>query len=306
MQIYHLLLKEILLINIDFKLQVIIMNVDEIYHILDSYPALRENFEIQKSFLKIKDAYLDFVLNQPSNEVVNHEIPKIIWWCWLQGVDNAPDICKVCLKTVIEHYPECDVILIDNNNVKELIDIPQYIIDKYNKGIISCAHYSDIIRLLLLCKYGGVWMDSTLYCTRHEDYLFESPLFMYKHLLRGVYGVPASNWLISAAPNHPILRLTRDLLCSYWKQNDELEHYFIFHIFLLLSAEKYADLWNAIPLFSNVTPQLLRYELGNQFSEKRFHQLKNMNGIHKLSYKLSKEIYFDGTFYDYIVNKENK
>ena len=40
--------------------------------------------------------------------------------------------------------------------------------DKFTNNIFSITHFSDIIRMALLSKYGGYWIDST--------YLVTSPL----------------------------------------------------------------------------------------------------------------------------------
>ena len=40
--------------------------------------------------------------------------------------------------------------------------------DKFINNIFSITHFSDIIRMALLSKYGGYWIDST--------YLVTSPL----------------------------------------------------------------------------------------------------------------------------------
>ena len=45
------------------------MDINKINEIIDSYSALRENFEIQKSFLELKSAYSDFIIEQPIIEI---------------------------------------------------------------------------------------------------------------------------------------------------------------------------------------------------------------------------------------------
>ena len=29
-------------------------------------------------------------------KTLEHEHPKVIWWCWLQGIENVPSIVKTC------------------------------------------------------------------------------------------------------------------------------------------------------------------------------------------------------------------
>lgn len=63
----------------------------------------------------------------------------------------------------------------------QYVDIPDYILQKYKQGKMTRTHLSDIVRLLLLSKYGGVWIDSTILLTNElPHYVIESPLFIYQ------------------------------------------------------------------------------------------------------------------------------
>ena len=53
--------------------------------------------------------------------------------------------------------------------------------EKKKKGIISRTHYSDLLRLEILGNYGGIWLDSTFFCTKPcIDDLFEYPVWSIK------------------------------------------------------------------------------------------------------------------------------
>ncbi len=43
------------------------------------------------------------------------------------------------------------------------MNIPNSIVSKWKSNVISDTHFSDIIRTELLIKYGGTWIDSTVY-----------------------------------------------------------------------------------------------------------------------------------------------
>ena len=58
------------------------------------------------------------------------------------------------------------MILLDENNLKEYVQIDEMVYQKKNKGIIGMALFSDIIRLSLLSAYGGIWCDATLFLIR--------------------------------------------------------------------------------------------------------------------------------------------
>lgn len=84
-----------------------------------------------------------------------------IWIFWGQGKENMPALVKACYKQLTS----CNnnVTLVTNKNINEFLDLPQKVIDKVNSGKISWANYSDIIRNTLLAKYGGLWIDTTVW-----------------------------------------------------------------------------------------------------------------------------------------------
>ena len=84
---------------------------------------------------------------------------------WYQGIENAPPIVKACIKSIIINAAKHPVIIINKNNLKKYLELPSYIMKKYNKNLIGIAHLSDIIRMGLLSKHGGYWIDSTYFIT---------------------------------------------------------------------------------------------------------------------------------------------
>ena len=73
------------------------------------------------------------------------------------------------------------------NNFKQYIELPDYIEKKFEKGKISMAHFSDLLRISLLAKWGGMWIDSTALCTDEDFFRYASKqrLFVFKQLNLG-------------------------------------------------------------------------------------------------------------------------
>lgn len=61
--------------------------------------------------------------------------------------------------------PDKEVILISYDNLEEYVHFPDYILEKWKKGQITNTHMTDLLRLELLIKYGGMWLDATVYCS---------------------------------------------------------------------------------------------------------------------------------------------
>ena len=59
--------------------------------------------------------------------------------------------------------------------------MPDYITDKWQRGIIGNAHFSDLLRLELLIEKGGYWIDATVLCTDSKmlEFIDKQPLFLY-------------------------------------------------------------------------------------------------------------------------------
>ena len=57
------------------------------------------------------------------------------------------------------------------------MNFPEWLLEKKDKGIITKTHMSDLLRLKLLGQYGGIWLDSTFYCTDSLEPYFESPVW---------------------------------------------------------------------------------------------------------------------------------
>lgn len=143
-----------------------------------------------------------------------HEHPKVIWWCWLQGLDEAPQIVKTCYASLVQEFKGSkvqegqgisgvyEIKVIDAENWKEYIELPGYIVKKWEKKQIPPALFSDLLRLELLIKYGGTWIDSTVLCTGFQDSSFkfqnylEADLFLFQYTKQGSIPVSISNWFI--------------------------------------------------------------------------------------------------------------
>lgn len=252
-------------------------------------------------FNYLKSKYRKFLKNFKTESNPTHEYSDIIWWCWFQGEAQAPELCKKCLDTIKKQIPDKQIKIITEENMYSYIDFPQYIKEKYKKGIISKTHLSDLLRLELLLRYGGTWIDSTVYCTAYPSFAFNTPLFIYKTDERNDPGIAAQSWFISAEKNNPILRLTLALHYEYWKKNKAQIHYFLLYFFMNIAAQYYKDEWNAIPWYSDVPCFIMQREYNKIFTEKRWNQLCKMSDIHKLSYKVNTDERND-TIYQHIIN----
>lgn len=171
------------------------------------------------------------------------------------------------------------------------------------------AHFSDLLRLELLCRYGGIWCDATVLCTGKDipAEILDAPLFVYQ-ITNGSQScvekpILASSWFIVAEPRQPILSLTREILYQYWKDNQVIGHYLLFHIVFTISCKRYIELWKQIPIYSNQPPHILQRELAEEYSSTRWEAIKRMSDFHKLTHHVE----YDNTsnsFYNFLLKND--
>lgn len=258
---------------------------------------------------KLRKKYRKFIAEYIQNNdssTLEQKRSDYIWICWFQGIENAPDVVKQCYESIKLNFAHKQIVLITDDNYKSYITFPDYIQDKIDRGLITRTHMSDLLRTELLIKYGGTWIDATVYCSGENvpEYMMDSDLFMFQMLKPGLDGqcCRISSWFITSCSNNPILLLTRALLYEYWKKNDSLIDYFLFHDMVELSIETYPEEWDKVIPFSNSVPHILLLRLFDEFDENTWNAVKQMTPIHKLTYKfdkenaLKKDTYFDVIF----------
>ena len=252
------------------------------------YPKVLERIEPMLVAKYSSAMHKSFLSLQGKN--FNHEHPKLIWWCWLQGLNNAPQIVKACYNSIKIHFKDWDVRIIDELNWSEYIELPNYIVVKWNKGRIPPALFSDIIRLELLIKYGGSWIDSTVLCTGivegYMDFLTAN-LFMFQYSKQNSVKVSISNWFITSCSNHEALIVLRDTLYTYWKDFECTIDYYIFHLFFSLLSKDFPEIIAMMPYGQSMNCLALLYHLGDNFNLQKWDSLIAKVCFHKLSFRVS-------------------
>eukprot|EP00951_Prasinocladus_malaysianus_P010003 scaffold73254_cov29-Prasinocladus_malaysianus.AAC.1 len=88
-------------------------------------------------------------------------VPKVIWMAWFQGeghlLQNGSNVNKLAYRGWKEMNPDWQLILLTYDNLDHFL--PGL---KEDVGIMTMQSFSDLIRLRLLAKHGGVWADMSL------------------------------------------------------------------------------------------------------------------------------------------------
>lgn len=272
---------------------------------------LSAQFKIKKKLEKTYKSSIDSFMKDFKNDL-DHIPSNKVWICWFQGLDQAPDLVIQCIDSLKKNLPNKEIIIITADNMQNYVDFPEFIYDKWKNGQITHTHMTDLLRLELLIKYGGTWIDSTVLCTENEenipDYFFNSDLFFYQINKPGKDGqaIPISSWFLSAKTNNKVLLMTRFLCYEYWKRNNQLVDYFLFHHFFTISLEYNEESWkNVIPRESACAHYLL-LRLFDTYNNEMWESIKNQSPFHKLSYKFDNNLAsVKNTYYDVLLNKKD-
>lgn len=254
---------------------------------------------------KLQKRYKKYFENFDRNwqDDMSHISSNKVWICWFQGMEKAPHLVQKCYQSVKKNMPEREVILLTSDNMFDYIDFPEFILEKWKKGIITHTHMTDLMRLELLLKYGGLWLDATVFCSDSQipDYFFDSELFLFQCLKPGRDGHAnyVSSWLMGAKTNNKILMATRDLCYAYWSENNSMWDYFLLHDFMSIVLDNYPEEAAKIIPRDNAAPHILLLRLFDKYDEDTWNAIKSQTKFHKLSYKFTDEQKrMKGTYYD--------
>jgi len=219
------------------------------------------------------------------------EIP--VWVCWLQGEEKMPEVVKICYESIKKNVPEGKkVYLVTVNNFSEYINVPEIVLDKYRRGIISSAHFSDVLRFVLMSEYGGMWVDATIYISRMipPEY-FDSEFYSMKmdpdqcekEACEGKW----TGFLFSGTAGNTLFEFVRDSLVLWWEKHDTVVDYVLFDYIIMVAYRNLPEvkrLIDAVPVNNSEVWQLIG-NLEKEYDIIRFKEVIEKNNFHKLAHQ---------------------
>lgn len=274
-------------------------------------PVVRQRLEKKHEimityFEKMFSEYLENYDYNKTPSKYDSELCNRIWICWWQGLDKAPELVKRCVESIQKNSGKYQVTIITDENYKDFVDIPEWIEEKRKAGIITRTNYSDLLRLSLLAKHGGMWLDATFFCAKPniEEY-FKYPLWSIKrpdYLHCSVAsGYFAGYSLKCDLDNRWIFEIVRDFFLNYWKNNDTLIDYLLVDYMIVLAQRwdsQIAEAFKEIPPNNPCCDELYKI-LGEPYDEDIWKKLKKDTALFKLTWKQQFPLEKDGkdTFY---------
>ncbi|GEM_PF-1479871 len=284
---------------------------------MDNINVIELVYSYMNTFLnKMTQQYKEKV--QSEEVCVYNKTKKMpLWIMWWQGEKHMPEIIQMCYHSIQKNFDREDIQihLITQENVFEYVDIPLYIVNKFQSGEISLTHFSDIIRFGLLSQNGGMWMDITYYVT---DSLFGTAEIsdeFWTHKMKDVLWegtVDKNRWSINLhkGNSHTLLfHYIYEALLFYWERHDKVLNYYILDYIVAVAYENLpyvrAQIDGCAP--SNEAMFELRNYMNTVYQEALYQKLCENTQFFKLSYKVD---YFESTedekdtFYHVLRNRE--
>ena len=229
----------------------------------------------------------------------------IIWQYWGQGIDNGsvPELVQICFNSVDRYKQNYEVIRLSDENISEYVDIPDFVLRKKNNNpTFTITFFSDLLRLILLNVYGGIWMDATILLTnylpeeytKHDYFLFQrdedeahkdywikvDPYYFNWH---PDFKVKMLSSIIFAKKSSEVIRCLLDIMLCFWKKSEKLSYYFTLQvIYNELIRRKLAHL--QCPVVSDCTPHIIQKKISMNYPYASFEEAFNLSPIHKMSY----------------------
>jgi hypothetical protein len=228
-------------------------------------------------------------------ELVTGKIP--VWCCWWQGVEQMPELVKMChqrLKQVLpEDQAELHVITLDN--YQQYVQLPEHIIDKFNRKIITMTTMSDVLRFALLGKYGGYWLDATVFFTEDIPKEFFSGNFHCQRMASDPQKVAREacrgNWCgfsMAGPQNSIVFQFMSDAFSRWWAHYDTIIDYVLIDYMLWTGFKLVPAIHDVIDKVPDNNPDIFEmYQVLNKpYSPELLKQLTQRNVMHKLTYKM--------------------
>lgn len=241
---------------------------------------------IQK-YLNIYKSEIESITPTKCNTTENEDR---IFTMWLQGEENAPDIVKACIRSMRSTL-KSDVTVLDESNIFDWISLPSYIITKWKQGYINAAHFSDLCRVEILHRYGGIWLDATAFVTSPiPNFIMDSDFFVY------MAGEKISSWysyiqncFIRARKCDPLLGIWREAMLTYWKYENSAINYYIHQLifeFITKNNKIASDRFSVMPkLNQDPTHTLWFMHKDEPFDERKYTEYTKDTFFQKTTYR---------------------
>ncbi|WP_136444008.1 capsular polysaccharide synthesis protein [Pacificoceanicola onchidii] len=195
----------------------------------------------------------------PAPKPLPEALTRRIFIYWKQGFENAPPIVQAIRARWQSLNPGWEVVEITEQSEGDWVDMSDIHPD------LPIATRSDVLRLRLIERHGGIWADATLLPMRPlEDWLgalMDEGFFAFRQ------DIPyrrVSSWFLAGVPGAAIAARWQDWFGSYIAHRPHPIAYFAVHFSFLAAmwgGSAAAKAWRRVPVLSADGPHHLKWLL---------------------------------------------
>lgn len=260
---------------------------------------------LRKNLSSVVEHYMKY----DNDEMMTKPPKKLAFFLWWQGIETAPPIIKVCLAAVRKNLPDGEVILITKDNISNLVQLPNWIFEKVEKKTLSLNHLSDLLRYTLLSKYGGLWIDATIFTKDQiSSEIFDTPYYTIH--FDDTYKYVTGKWATfvqASYINNIVTKFISELFLAFLKYHDKVFNYFIADFMMLLGYDYIPSFKRTIQNVPFNNPAVLQMldHIHDKYSEESYNYLTKDTNFFKITWKSNLKPYIDGqqTVFGYIASK---
>ena len=237
-----------------------------------------------------------------------------VWIFWYQGWDAAPQVVRDCRVTTEKFLDreKFNVHYLTKDNYPSFVKFPEWIMKKVELGNITLTEFSNLVREALLYRFGGIWMDATIYLTeplddKMMDYTYYTIKRLPEHPMHCISRHQWSTFFLTA--NQSKTEFYQKLLTlqiEYWRKENSLFDYLTLDYLMALILCNNPDMakeWSSISE-NNIDSLFIEHSLNSMFDSDKWEEIKKETSMFKVTYKipLSEN---PNTYYNRIINSRN-
>eukprot|EP00928_Gymnodinium_smaydae_P030569 TRINITY_DN22696_c0_g3_i1.p1 TRINITY_DN22696_c0_g3~~TRINITY_DN22696_c0_g3_i1.p1 ORF type:complete len:404 (-),score=31.92 TRINITY_DN22696_c0_g3_i1:45-1196(-) len=224
--------------------------------VMDAFTHLQQAFVQPDTFdharIKRPKTFESLIQNSdtPKREEIE-DMPQLLWLYWDPG--NFEKVTPSLNRMILKEWPvqnrKWDVMRLSRNDVDRLLPDVNVLLKTTSKTPLE---RSDLIRISLLAKYGGVWADAALLPLRPlDDYIQQAVSYTGFFCFANESDLNlTSTMFLAARPDNPLVVAWRDAFQKRWLQQDRLGSTELLDtlISVLRSGNKtIGSVWDAMP-----------------------------------------------------------
>lgn len=215
-----------------------------------------------------------------------------IWVCWWDGERNAPLLVRQCINSIRKNAGGHPVCMISKENYSYYLDVPDYILRKMENKKMGLAHFSDYLRVSLLERYGGLWLDATIFCSDKipQEYFSRQFFTCKSEVKKGCY-LSNFQWVtfcLGGWKHQVFFQFMKEAFELYWREENTAIDYLFFDSLIYIAKENVPSIQKALEVvpINNIHRDDLQAAMNKALPAQEFwNVIKEDTCLYKLSWR---------------------